>query len=141
MKPEVVIRSLKTGKMEAVHYCKMMQLWVIMGKSQWFSSLEGKGMIIIQFLPERSDLNQLTEPSAISPAETPLLERLKVGLCPVPLLWSNYQVTCQLNIQWTQPQNIHLAWPQLVENLRSIWPLTHLTQSSELATCILYKEK
>lgn len=117
MKQEVVIGSLKTGKREAVHYCKMMQLRVIMGKSQSFCALEGKGMIIIQFLTELSYLNQLTEPSATSPAEAPSLERLKARLCPVPLLWSNYQVICQLNVQWTPPQNIHLVWPQLVENL------------------------
>lgn len=103
----------------------MMQLWVIMGKPQRFCALEGKRMIIIQFLTEVSYLNQLTKPSATSPAETPLLERLKAGLGAVPLLWSNYQVTCQLNVQWIQPQNIHLDWPQLAENLLSIWLLTH----------------
>lgn len=42
MKQEVVIGSLKTGKGEAVHYCKVMQLWVITGKPQWFCAL-GKG--------------------------------------------------------------------------------------------------
>lgn len=84
MKQEVVIGSLKTGKREAVHYYKMMQSWVIMGKSQWFCELEGKGMIIIQFLTELSYLNQLTEPSATSPAETPLLERLKTGCAQCP---------------------------------------------------------
>lgn len=127
-KQEVVIESLNTGKREAVHCCKMMQLWVIMGKSQRFCALEGKRMIIIQFLTEVSYLNQLTKPSATSPAETPLLERLKAGLGAVPLLWSNYQVTCQLNVQWIQPQNIHLAeYPNLQKTyyLYGLWLTPH----------------
>lgn len=44
-------------------------------------------------------------------------------------------------VQQTQLQNIQLRWPQLLENLWSIWPLTRVTQPSELATCILYREK
>lgn len=125
--------SLKTGKRDAVHYCKMMQLWVILGKSQWFCASKGRGIIIIQFFTELSYVNQLTESSATSPAETPLLERLKAVLCPVPLLWSNCQVACQLNVWWTQPQNICLAWPQPVESSWSIQPLIHLYKSKRVS--------
>lgn len=87
--------SLKTGKRDAIHYCKMMQLSVILGKSQWFCALKGKAIIIIQFFTELSYVNQR------SPLLQALLERLKAVECPVPLLWSNCQVARQLNVRWT----------------------------------------
>lgn len=41
-----------------------------MGKSQWVCALDGKGMVITKLLTELSYLNQLTDPSGMSPAET-----------------------------------------------------------------------
>lgn len=58
MKQEVVIGSLKMGKGEAVHYCKVMKLWVITGKPRWFCAL-GKGNSYHSVLPKA----QLSEPT------------------------------------------------------------------------------
>lgn len=70
IKQEVVIGSLRTEKTEAVHCFKVLQFWVIVGKSQGVCALDRKGMVITKLLTELSCLNQLTDPSGTSPAET-----------------------------------------------------------------------
>lgn len=61
---------------------KVTQLWVIMGKSQWVCALDGKGMVITKLLTELSYLNQLTDPSGMSPAETSFAGEAESWIAP-----------------------------------------------------------